>query len=88
MRTRVRADENRKWLTFAAVRLRDLLPNAAPTDVSVFESSRVLRASGFAGLDLSLRSQEGDPSLAAFRGRSMIDVPRCERLWARASWNS
>ena len=37
MRTRVRADENRKWLTFAAVRLRDLFPNAAPTDVSVFD---------------------------------------------------
>ena len=46
MRTRVRADENREWLTFAAVRLRDLLPNAAPTDVSVFESSRVLRPPG------------------------------------------
>jgi hypothetical protein len=39
-------------LTFAAVRLRDLLPNAAPTDVAVFDSSRVLRASGFAGLNL------------------------------------
>jgi hypothetical protein len=62
MTTRVCADENRKWLTFAAVRLRDLLPNARPADASVFESSRVLRASGFAGLDLSLRSQEGDPS--------------------------
>ena len=88
MRTRVRADENRKWLTFAAVRLRDLLPKRRADRRSVFESSRVLRASGFAGLDLSLRSQEGDPSLAAFRGRSMIDVPRCERLWARGVVNS
>ena len=35
MRTHVRADENRKWLTFAAVRLRHLLPNATPTDVGV-----------------------------------------------------
>ena len=74
-----------QWLTFGAVRLRDLLRNAAPTDASVFESSS---PAGLRVRGLDLRGARKVTPLAAFRGRSMIDVPRYERLWARASWNS